>query len=236
MPQLIKSTLFARLLLLIVLITNSVIYLLSFRGTVFFGFYWGDLGGKLVDVFSLVGIFIVGIGSKWAQQLETLRRRNGNGESIVPWRYSHPSWFALWMAIAVIAFPTGLVIMLSDHLSLWWIILPLIQWNFILTAIALLSTYKKKENIYERQKHWLEFDESNNTSEHKDTHACNSSAIEVSNNSTYTQNVPQSIAHSNDVHFYNPLPTPEEIHEAEMNPWPDHTMRETILRNRNQQK
>ena len=32
----------------------------------------------------------------------------------------------------------------------------------------------------------------------------------------------------------NPPPTPEEVHEAEMNPWPGHTMRETILRNRGQ--
>ena len=30
----------------------------------------------------------------------------------------------------------------------------------------------------------------------------------------------------------DPPPTPQEIHEAEMNPWPGHTMRETILRNR----
>ncbi len=32
----------------------------------------------------------------------------------------------------------------------------------------------------------------------------------------------------------DPPPTPEEVHEAEMNPWPGHTMRETILRNRGQ--
>ena len=32
----------------------------------------------------------------------------------------------------------------------------------------------------------------------------------------------------------DPPPTPEDVHEAEMNPWPGHTMRETILRNRGQ--
>ena len=32
----------------------------------------------------------------------------------------------------------------------------------------------------------------------------------------------------------DPPPTPEEVHEAEMNPWPGHTMIETILRNRGQ--
>lgn len=30
----------------------------------------------------------------------------------------------------------------------------------------------------------------------------------------------------------DPPPTQAEVHEAEMNPWPGHTMRETILRNR----
>ncbi len=32
--------------------------------------------------------------------------------------------------------------------------------------------------------------------------------------------------------FVTPPPTQEEVHEAEINPWPGHSMRETILRNR----
>lgn len=142
----VRSTTFARLGLVAVVMVNSASYLILLDGSYLFNGPWysGELGGKILLGFSLLGPIIVGLGSSWAQQLETFRQREASGKSKVPWRYSNPLQFALWITFAVIVLPTGLVIFLSDQVSQWWIILAVVQWDIVLIGIALLSPYERK--------------------------------------------------------------------------------------------
>ena len=143
-------------------------------------------------------------------------RTSGNMSKTV-WRAQHAMLYSFLIVIFTLIVPLLVIFSTSrgDHINAWWGLLPLYQGVFILRQFQWMqSGYKANFEAKTFQKYTY----------------LNSSAL----NTDGLKYSKKEIRSATKKEITDLSPTPEEVREAEINPWPGHTMRETIQRNREQ--